>query len=446
MSDLPHPENSQSNTRVLAERSEASSDAFGKSIRLNTQNKADLASHYAYSPERYRIFVDGTRQEIQYDGSPSQFSDNADSFSLKPQADGEVVTLKTTERYRYVVQYVIEWSIAFQTNADLQTGDVWAIGYGDPDIENSADDTPGPDADGWFVYQNSADATDEATLAEYRSGTEVSALTVTFTELPRDWGRIAGDTNWYNVGETSLTETYVEIEGGEPEQLNDVIGTVGVDEGKGPELANHRFTASIKTGSNSAGSLELEVGSIGIRIFGDVTEILRTKTFSFEQTYSGTTGEYEPLLAIRIDPDRPEVSSQLSVLEANEFSANDDLILVAMLFNSDNVLNGSGDTLTDSDFSTPTELNSLNSVVETSTAVEQVPDSSGTAQTSMSDPGGYQVGYGSLTTNGQGGSARQSSNARTQKRVIPNGDVAVVMALSDSTGDVFGDIQFEQNW
>jgi hypothetical protein len=39
-----------------------------------------------------------------------------------------------------------------------------------------------------------------------------------------------------------------------------------------------------------------------------------------------------------------------------------------------------------------------------------------------------------------------SSRARTQKRAVPNGDVAVIMARSGSTGTVNGDIQFEQDW
>jgi len=191
---------------------------------------------------------------------------------------------------------------------------VWAVGFGDPDLENSTDDTPGPNADGWFVYQNDSNAVDEVTLAEYRTGTDVGSTTTTLTELPQNWGRLAGDTNWYNVGETSLTESYVETTDGEPEQKNDVVATVGVDQGKGPELANHPIKASVKAG-NGAGSLELEFGSIGARIFGDVDAIVRAKTFNFELDYSGTTGEYEPIGAIRVDPDRSEVTVQVLNLE-----------------------------------------------------------------------------------------------------------------------------------
>jgi hypothetical protein len=429
-------------------RQQNSTDAFGNQFRLGTTNEADLAGHYSYSPERYRVFVDGTRQFIQYDGEPTQFTDNVDSFTLSPQADGEVVTLKTAERYRYVVQYVVEWSLAFQTNQDLQTGDVWVVGYGDPDLENSSDDTPGPNADGWFVYQNSSHDNDVATLAEYRGGSEVDAVDVTFEKLPQIWGRIAGKTNWYNVGETNLVETFIEKEDGETSQRNPEIGTVGVEDGKGPERGNQSIHASVKTGSSGAGSLELEIGSIGVRTLGQVTGILRTKTFDYELSYSGTTGEFEPLLAVRVDPDRPEVNTQFSVLEPLEFSASDDLVLIAQIFDKTNVLDSGGNELVDGDFSTPNELSATNSVIETSGAVEQVVDSTGTTQTSMANPGGYQVAYGSLTASGSGGagSTGVSSRARTQKRAVPNGDIAVIMARSDSTGTINGDVQFEQDW
>jgi hypothetical protein len=394
------------------------------------------------------VFVDGVRQFIQYDGFPAQFDDTVDSFSLLPQADGEVVTLKTAERYRYVVGYIIEWSFAFQTNQDLQPGDVWAVGYGDPDLENSTDDTPGPNADGWFVYQTASHDPDTVTLAEYRNGTAVDTDDTSLSQLPRTWGRIAGRTNWYNVGETNLTETYVGTnDNGRTEQQNEPVAVVGAVEGKGPERGNQRIHASVKTGADGAGNLELEVGSIGLRTLGQVTNILRTKTFDFDVDYTGTTGEFEPLLAIRVDPDRQEVNTQFNILEPLEFDGNDDIVLIAQLFDKTKVLDGNGDQLDGADFTVPTELSATNSVLQTSLAVEQVPNNTGTPQTSMVNPGGYQVAYGSLTSSGSGGSAqRVTSRARTQKRAVPNGDIAVLMARSDSTGTVTGDLQFEQDW
>ena len=123
----------------------ASTDAFGNQTRLNYQNIGDLAGHYPYSPERFRVYVNGTRQQIQYDGEPPEFTDEIDVHSLTPQNAGDTVTLETTEIFRYAVGYVLEWSFAMQTTGQLQSGDAVIVGYGDADLANSTDDSPGPE-------------------------------------------------------------------------------------------------------------------------------------------------------------------------------------------------------------------------------------------------------------------------------------------------------------
>ena len=443
---MPMRRQTTGNVGALMEYLDKSRDAFERDVRLGTTNEADLAAHYPYSPERYRVLIDGVREQIQYDGFPAQFTDNVDSFSLLPQSDGEVVTFETNERYRYVVQYVLEWSAAFQINQDLQAGDAWAVGYGIPDFENSGDDTPGPSADGWFIYQNSSMPTQEAELVEYRNGTEVDSATLEFQELPQTWGRIAGETNWYNVGETTVTETYTTANPYEKQQ-NIVKGRVSADDGKGPETGNHALRASVKAG-DGAGSLELEVGSFGLRTLGNVQGLLRVKTFDFIGSYDGPTGEFEPLIALRTDPNRNIINTQLAVLEPLEFSGSDDIVLIAQVFDKRNVLDSGGNQLTGSDWQTPPELNATNSIVEESFNVAQFPDANGNIVTSAINPGGYQVGYGSLTNTGSGGagSARVSSRGRTQKRQLPSDDIVVILARSPSTGDVTCDVQFEQDW
>jgi len=435
--------------REFMEFLERSRDDFDRDIALGTTNEADLPGHYPYSQERFRLFVNGNRQFIQYDGEPPEYEDIVDGHLLKPQNSGDVVTLKTAERYRYVVQYVIEWSFATQLNQELQAGDVYAAGYGDPDLENSTDDTPGPNADGWIIYQNSSNDPGMATAAEYRNGTEVDATSVNFKKLFQTFGRIGGETNWYNVGATAITETSTDTyDGVKSAQKNEEVARVANDDGKGPEIANHPMKFSIKAG-DGAGSLQAEVGSIGLRTLGGVQGLLRTKAFDFELELTEETG-FEPLLAVRVDPERFIVNTQLQVLEPLEYEATDDLVLIAQIFDKQNVLDENGNPLTDANYSTPIELSKTNSVIETSEDVAQVPDQNGDPQTAMTNPGGYQVGYGTLTSTGTGGAgaSRVSSRARTQKRAVPNGDVAVVMARSGdaTTGTINGDIQFEQDW
>ena len=440
--DILNTERAGANTKVFAETFLRGQDSFGQNIRVGTRSDADLASHYPYSPERYRLSVDGGRQFIQYNGEPTQFTDFGDGFELAPQADGEVVTLKTAERFRYTVQFVVKWSIAFKINQTLQAGDVWVVGFGNPDLENATDDTPGPNADGWFVYQNASNNADEATLAEYRDGTSVDETTVSFSELPESWGRLAGETNWYNVGETNLIESFVEKENGNTEQRNQEIGTVGVLKGKGPETANKQLHASVKAG-DGAGSLTFEVGSLGIQTLGNITPIVRSKSFKFNLDYTLTSGEYEPLAAVRVDPDRSQVTSEAVNLEPLEFTADDSVELSLQVFDESNVLNGSGNVLVDSDYKTPVPLSPINSTLEVSNAVEQVVDRDGTAQTSVAKPGGYQVGAGFLSTSGGEFAQTQS---QTEKRLIPDGDIAVIMAKSDATGTVTGDYQWKEQW
>lgn len=422
-----------------------SGDAFGKSVRLGTTNEADIASHYNYNPERHRVYVDGARQFIQYDGEPAQFSDEVDSFLLKPQTSGETVTISTAERFRYVVQYVVEWSLAFQTNQALQSGDVWAVGYGNPDLENSTDDTPGPNADGWIVYQNSSDTADTATLAEYRDGSEQEAVQVTLQRLPDVWGRLAGNTNWYNVGETSIEETFTEAQGDQIKQRNFSLGTVANNEGKGPIQGNQRIRASVKAG-DGAGTLELEVGSMGLRTLGDVTAITRQKAFSYSEQID-TTGAWIPVLAIRGDPERENVNVQIDEIDVLEFTGSDDSFALLINYDPANIADANGDPLQDANYSSPPEVNNFNSVIEVNTNVDQVADNNGVLQTSMQDPGGYQVGFASLYSSGAGASqTRTQSQAVVQKRQIPNGDVAVLLVKSPSTGTIKGQILTEQDF
>jgi hypothetical protein len=152
-------------------------------------------------------------------------------------------------------------------------------------------------------------------------------------------------------------------------------------------------------------------------------------------------------LAIREDPDRNNINLQFDNLEVLEFTGNDDTFGLIQSFDKDNVLDGNGDPLDNADFSTPPELSAINSALETATNVEQVPDSTGTPQTSMANPGGYQLGFASRYSSGTGGGSERGSSAElTQKRNLANSDVAVLMARSPSTGTLKGQISSQQDW
>lgn len=418
-------------------------DEFGRPVALNINNIADLAGHYPYSPERFRVFVDGDRQFIQYDGEPAQYTDVADSHVLKPQSDGEVVTLETTEIFRYAVQYVLEWSAAMETTQPLQSGDVVTLGYGDADLDGASDDSPGPAADGWFFVWDSGLDAGEVRLAQYRSGTEQDATVVPVEQAITDWTRRAAETNWYAVGATRFVETYTT--GGV--QRNPEIGGVSEDDGKGPSVGNHPLQASVKAGAAGAGALELDVGSMGIRYLGDLQPILRRKTHQFTATVDAT-GAFVALDAIRVAPDRSIVNLQLTDVSVVEFGGDGDVVVIAQSFAPSKLADANGNAIVDADFSTPVEHSAQGSVVETTAAVDRFPDADGTVQTDgqATNPGGYQEGYASLATSGQGSTQHRTQAGQQAKREVNGRDVVVFLGRAGATGDVTVNVTTEQQW
>lgn len=422
--------------RRLMEFLEQSRDAFDRDIALGTTNEADLAGHYPFSPERFRLSVNGNRQFIQYDGEPPEYDDTVDGHRLTPQSAGDVVRFETTERYRYVVQFVTEWSLSLALSQSLAAGEIAVVGFGDPDLENATGAELGPAADGWFVFQTGADADDEATLAEVRAGTIVDSTRLSLRKLFQIYGRLAGETNWYNVGNTAISETSTgKFDGVESAQNNETVGRVAADDARGPETANKRVVAAVKAESG-AGSLSLFVGSIGVRTLGDVDTTVRTKTAEIEAA-SDTAGTWDPIAALRVDPDRSIVATQLTTTEPTDFTGSASGRVAAFVVDASKT-DASG-------FSAPPSHSSTGSVIEQTTSVSTFPDATGSVVSNTDDPGGYQIGYGSLQASGSSGKA-VTSTGREKKQTLPGGDVIVIAAESSSTGTWTIEHVTEQDW
>ncbi len=387
------------------------------------------------------MYVDGARQFIMYDGEPAQYEDAVDGHLLKPQAQDEVVTLRTAEKYRYVAGYETQASWAYQANQALQAGDVIAASYGIADLANSTDDTPGPNASGWIVYRNSTHAANEATLAIYRQGTEVAAVTVPLNTILTNFGRFAMIVNWYNVGATRFLETYTD----NGIQHNPVRGRVSVDGGKGPETANHPVEFSVKAGADGAGSLEVDIGTVGVQVNGSATRFVRQKTVRFIETIS-STDTFVPVHAFRVDPNRDNIEVGMANDEVLEFTGTGDVRVVAYAFDQSKLRDAGGNPIEDADFSTPREHQAKNSVIETTDAVAQFPDLDGALVTSTTNPGGIQVGYGSLYSTGATGNPNRVQGGGERLRNITEGDIVVFLAEATTTGDVTVEYATEQEW
>jgi len=114
-------------------------DAFDNLV-TNRTNVLDLASHYPYSPERWRLFADGARIFPEYEAAIDdlpQYEHAEDTHDLSPAA-GETVTLESAERPRYVVQYELASTAAVSANQSLQGDDRVRVGLYDG-------------SDGWYV-------------------------------------------------------------------------------------------------------------------------------------------------------------------------------------------------------------------------------------------------------------------------------------------------------
>lgn len=406
---------------------DASITAFNQLIGDNTTNKADIASHYNHSPERHRLYINGNRFLLQYN-STTKFSDDVDSWSLKPDA-GDAITYYTAERFRYAVGYVISIGQAFSINQSLQDGDKVVVGYGDADLSN---DMAG--ADGWFVEFVPELPSDQGYITTYRDGELVDKRLTRFEKGLTDWRRMENELNWYNVGNRILRETYTD--GGV--QKNPRQQDSSIPDDKGPVSGNHRVVFGVKAGSNTS-NLELEVGSLDVIIKGNSTPILRDKAAALTSTYEElTAGNWEAIAAFRVSADNYNVNVQLTGLEFMESVQSTDVQLLVISVDPSKT-DATG-------FGTPVEHSSQNSALESTTNISSFPDSNGNVVTDASDPGGYQLGYASSYAEGSGSNERFASSGRVRKRSIYNVDVAVVLAKAGTSTDLTFEYNTEQDW
>ena len=403
-------------------------DAFGKATAKNYKNVADIASHYNHSPERHRLFINGTRFLLQY-GTTPKFEDTADSYILKPAA-GDVIEYRTAERFRYVVNYILEASTAFRVNKKLQGDDKIVMGMGDLDLANDM-----ANANGWFREWRGGDNGNECYLTTYRDGESINPQKATLVNQITDWQRIEDQINWYNVGNRVARETYTRY----GEQFNPIVGQTSVDGAKGPSRGNFPFVFGIKADDSTTG-LELETGSLGINVLGDVDPVFRVKESSVTESHSGG-GQWEPLFAVRRDPNNANVFINLSDIKVAEVSADGDIEVLALAVDP---------SKTDaSNFVTPVYHSNTNSAIKESTGddVTTFPDSTGAIQTAADNPGGFQLGFTAYYTAGTGTANRRSTTTSgVRKRAISNGDYVVFLGKSSTAMDVTINYETEQQY
>lgn len=420
-----------------------SGDVFGKKIADSTRNNADIAGHYPYSQERWRFFetdvTEANRIFLEYNedaryqhqafGTGVSNGGSGDVHTISPNA-GDTLYFKTAERFLYIVGYESRATCAFNINQQLQEGDELIIGpssvFGGTGIR-----------DGYVFRFNSELGPKQVEFVLFRGGEEQNKKTMQLSTPITEFQRTEWRYAWYNIMGALGTQSY--------EFKNVQLGSIKSNpDQRGPEIGNFNIICKITAGANTD-NLQLYFGSAAWQTWGQTDTLTRNKVFPYTVSYGGS-GDWEPVLTIRKEPQRNHIKAQFDQLQVNSFDGNDDFFVAAMVMSLQNVRDTGGNLLDDTDFSYPPILSRSNSMLEVTENADQIPDSNGDLQTSTTDPGGYQVGYAALYE-GQG-SETPASNPRTVKRSINNGDYIVI--LGKTTGDTPGDAQIEivtdQSW
>jgi hypothetical protein len=402
-----------------------STDAFDKVIADGTTNELDLASHYEFDPERHRLFRNGSRVKPHY-GSISQFTDEDDVYKLQPDP-GDTMHTESAESVTYTVQYVLQMSMAFSINQSLTNGDKLRLGIFD---EN----------DGWLIEQRGADhADDEVDIIVIKGGTEETLETN--VKLPKPvtgFHRLECKYSWYNIGNQEWLLTYTE----NGIQHNEVFAKTSKDGERSTNTGNLNIRYEIQADASTTG-LEMNVGSSSAVTLGQITNLTRLKQQYEAITLTGSIDTWEPLLAMRIDPNKPNVNAELEQVDVLQYGANDDLELLVVSVDP-NETDASG-------FTVNNYHHSYSSAIQTTESITQVPDSvNGTQQDldSTQSPGGHTLASSVLLSGGgQSEAAKTAQGATETKKPILDSDEVIFLARS---GTVDSDVEFmwetNQNW
>lgn len=383
-----------------------SSDAFNKLIADSTTNTLDLPSTYPFSPERYKLVLNGTRyRDIS---GVSQITDIEGSFLLQPEM-GDNLRIQSAERPRYVVQYESVASIALNLQDALESGDRIEAGLNDfQSLENAA------------YFEFNGDGNHRAVIIG--QGNEV--ITQSF-ELPdnaklTDALRLEIKFNWYNVGRYLFSISYTDsskIDG--EKQENKILAELTLDDDFATGDPNMHLYAEF---DSMYSGKTLEVGSFGYIVLGDVIPTARTKSARLTGMSYGGSGQYEALAAIRIDPDFGNIFTQMN--NVTVVPQNEEGQLLALSVDSEDT-DASG-------WSKPPEHSENNSIVEFTTDVSTFPNESGNVVSQASNPGGYQLGFSSSDLAGRNRKTRVTDPGTQEKRPIYEDDVVVLVYKGDS--------------
>lgn len=395
----------------LDHRDNRQQDSFGEQVSHGITNTVTIPSFYPFSAERLRYIKNGTRiRDRNLDGETT-FTDREQDWLLEP-ASGDTLELRTAERPRYVVGVDAEASLATFVPSGLGSGDQFTFGLNDRQSpENGA-----------FVEIN-GDSNNRVGII--KGGTEIKSDTWEFPHGIDETNVIRWSIKyqWYGAGSFFFKLFY--SDGSKPtgeQNINETVAELSVPNQKLTNDANFHIFQKIDASSSD---LQIGVGSFGHVTKGSfgVTERVKSARIT-GASYSGT-GNYEPLLAVRIDPPRGNIFAQMERIEA--VPSGGDGVLLAEVMPQDET------DASDGDFSVPPELSPGGSVIQQTTNITQFTDQSGTLTTDASNPDGYQVGF-YVTDAPETGQAKTRVTTQDRSiRPIYEDDVVVFLYKDDTS-------------
>jgi hypothetical protein len=334
------------------------------------------------------------------------------------------------------VGYELEATFAHTVNQALTSGDRVRVG-----AYNGAD--------GWYAEHRGDHAATEVDLMVKRAGNVVAKSEDQSLERPlTKFTRFALQTGWYSVTRQEWRQSFPAQSprngSDEYEQHNPLIGTTAIPDQRGSRVGNLPIHFEV-TASDTTTDLVLRAGSAAQVNLGTTTPLQRTK-FALTTDNIDTASTWVPLRVYRIDPDRDIINTQLDTVSIVEFPQGETVQVLVQAYSKLNVADANGNQLTDSNFEVLPEFNPQNNVLQTSTDVEQAVDDTGTLQTTIDSPGGFQIGRDILAAGSGPEATGDVPNLTNIKRPLYADDLFVIFGKTASTGDVSYQIQFEQDW
>ena len=349
-------------------------DAFDTQISESTRSIVDQPAILPVSRERWRYYVDSgsgyDRVNNPIEDNTNSFQDNKNHFLVQCPA-GERRELRTAERATYQSGYEAEWGFAWQAVNSLSPGQKVRIRLIDT-----------PREDGIVVeYRNNGETIEAEFYLQQASGKVNGTGSHIFTpnkELtqPRI---VRGYSSFYGVGKHRLEEIYTELarstenNKSEIEQFNETVAEITNADDWSVESFNFHISIEVDCTESTSG-LDVEVGTVTYKIRGNTPEVLRQKEFrKTALTYDGTNNNYEPLLAVRVDPDRDNIGIDIPGTEIVQPGGNAGEMVAVAVFPDEVTVNQNTGT-----WSAPNDLSENDTAIELTEDVTEIVQADGT--------------------------------------------------------------------